>query len=1111
MYSGTIRFLNNVGFTNGTKFVFSYEKEKDFTRLDVYREIDLDKMNPMNTSACVCSIIKDYIDEYKLGNEDFIKFMLDTLNYSYTDRTDKNEDDMIVSTFTDGTKAVRTEYYDVKKSRLSKIQIIVSDVVNISATYNVFNTTNRVKPVNITQYSSKKQSIKLLDNNDEYCHSYEYIKAINPDIEILDKRDYVVVQNMDDFYSRFDEIIHTTNQYVGVDTETSGLGVTFMGKDYLVGVILSDQENKSTYYPFRHDISVSDSANPFDIKWNIPEKYIDMMLNGINNIRKDTIVLAHNKKMELASFYKETKKVLRVDIDTMIYSIVCRPRFSSDTPHDLKSLAEEFDKVRYLDLIDVFKNRKKIDFSKLRDIRVIRDYACPDGDNTIKVLKGLQPELPPDSNFIVNLDSNGQEIKALQNEYYGLKVNLEKLTEYRDRVKGRCDFLKELFQLSVNDRRSITSPIALRDIIYRKLGAPVLAITAKDKLPACNKTALKLILKDGAIKEENKSLKPIVYNGEELVKAKELNNKYYPLAILSAYRKNYKDLTGLERMLKLQVGSRIPFYVKEIGAESSRQASDAQQYDTPKKATIESDSPYHDEYSIDYKQIEYRVMALLAGEDVILEWCNDPDADLHRIMRASVIHKEVWDISAAERQKAKSSNFGIIYRMSGYGLASYVFGPNPTDEQVAIADSWILEFKQTFTKINRKMVEDEREIRTTGGISTKFGWHRYDKRILDEETPERIKRAIVRALGNTPIQGFAATLLKLAEARMYAKIKEKGWDKLVDCGGIELPMVRMMLPIHDEILVSAHRSIPTEELLEVFRFAFEMDIPMNTSKYKCSFFAAPALVNNWADGKNDAYEIPIKYRDKLIDDWKRTGQSVINKENWLPKLQEYRNNEVKDWVMDMLKSSKNFTELVEKVRHPILTHTLISLCASKDEQNSLEHRDVIALSIYKYITGKGVKDKDIKIDYNIDIHKAVIEELRYDAESDLNEVDEEYINDYQSSEEDTNATDEFNYSEISQNNSEIDDEDREEVIILNKKSKSSKETTTQGTTNNLRLFTANECIYYLTDNIKESKEKIVNICNSETENVNNAYKVYVIVNDVPEYIGISDRSKLIEV
>ena len=145
-----------------------------------------------------------------------------------------------------------------------------------------------------------------------------------------------------------------------------------------------------------------------------------------------------------------------------------------------------------------------------------------------------------------------------------------------------------------------------------------------------------------------------------------------------------------------------------------------------------------------------------------------------------------------------------------------------------------------------------------------FNRKRLFDEIFDPNLEPSRKASILRMANNVPVQGTAADYLKLAEVQMYDYIRNKGWYKQVN----GFPMVRMMLSIHDEIIISAHQSIPTEEIVEMITNC--MQIPVEGAP---PFFVQPARMSSWADHSDDSIAMPIQFRDDVISEYNKTGVS----------------------------------------------------------------------------------------------------------------------------------------------------------------------------------------------------------------------------------------------
>lgn len=747
-----------------------------------------------------------------------------------------------------------------------------------------------VKPINLSEYVSYSVSedkyVQESASTGDY-YSLNYLKAKYP-LEHMDEYDFVVVDSMETAIARLKRWAEADTKVKAIDLETTGLEWSMLGKDVTTGIVLSYNEKESTYYPFRQE----------NFDYNLPISFIQTMLDTINSQPKDVMIIGHNAKVELQGIWKEDihyvrnseyarefdkdweahalhEPQLRIDGDSFILSILVNPVFIKGL-HSLKSLAYRIRKKFFLELEDIFKDKKNIKFNVLPK-EIVRYYACPDTANTIAVWNHLIKQLPKDELGILDLEAKVIEVTAC-NEFYGMRVKRDVLIKSIENESYKVRMLGDMFRGIHKTSKNINSNQVRADIFYNKLRAPV-EVRTKTGGPSTSNTALTRIVETGVLKDYDESKIPnpirdinnaVIISGKELV-----SNRYPSLVILEKYSKAMKELGALNRIDRKSLKDRVMFNINQAGAASGRQTSDAHQYSDGMKKLIVSDSEDYWLWSCDYKQVELRILAFLAGQQNLIELEKDKDVDIHRAILSIIMGKPIWAISANERKKGKSTNFGVVYMMSAFGLAKKNAGPAYTEDDLVSALKSINDFYNGLPDIKRFVKGNEVYVRKWGHMRTSMGRYRYFKEILDPEVSNKKKASMVRAANNTPVQGFGADLLKVAICNCKDYIKEKGWDKKVESDGLWLPKVRLMLSIHDELLVSSHKSIPIEEIVTMFKVCMEITI-----KGAPPFFAAPAMVTSWYDGKLDAYEMDLNYRDRVVEAWVNGHQRIIHADTY---------------------------------------------------------------------------------------------------------------------------------------------------------------------------------------------------------------------------------------
>jgi DNA polymerase-1 len=212
--------------------------------------------------------------------------------------------------------------------------------------------------------------------------------------------------------------------------------------------------------------------------------------------------------------------------------------------------------------------------------------------------------------------------------------------------------------------------------------------------------------------------------------------------------------------------------------------------------------------SADYNQVELRVLAQVAGEDVLREIFASGD-DVHRETAAEVLAISPDEVGPAERSKAKMVNYGIAYGLSAFGLADRL--QISRDEAALYIQRYFERFPAVKAFIDETIAKAERD----GFVYTLLGRRRA---IPELRSGQRQRRLLGERLAvNTVIQGTAADIIKLAMVRCHARLAEAGFE------------TRLVLQIHDELLFEGPEAEmdPAADLVRgEMCGAFELDPPL---------------------------------------------------------------------------------------------------------------------------------------------------------------------------------------------------------------------------------------------------------------------------------------------
>lgn len=224
--------------------------------------------------------------------------------------------------------------------------------------------------------------------------------------------------------------------------------------------------------------------------------------------------------------------------------------------------------------------------------------------------------------------------------------------------------------------------------------------------------------------------------------------------------------------------------------------------------------------SADYSQIELRLVADFAQEEAMIE-AFAHDKDIHAITAAKIAHKEPEEVTADERRKAKTANFGILYGITAFGLASRL--GIPRSEAKELIDGYF----ESFPQIRDYMVRSVEKARENGFVVTRMGRRRY---LPDINSKNPVVRGYAeRNAVNAPVQGSAADIIKVAMIRIWDAMLREGMRS------------KMIMQVHDELnfdVVPEELPRLQELVLREMEGAYSGSVPLTASS---------GAASNWLD------------------------------------------------------------------------------------------------------------------------------------------------------------------------------------------------------------------------------------------------------------------------
>jgi DNA polymerase-1 len=458
--------------------------------------------------------------------------------------------------------------------------------------------------------------------------------------------------------------------------------------------------------------------------------------------------------------------------DTMVASYLLNP---SKLNHNLEDISIEFLNHRMTTPIEelIGKGKSAITMDKV-DVQKVSDYCCEDSDVTFR-LKGIlagQMEERGLSELFSEVEMPLTRVLAGM-EIEGVSIDRDYLGELSKEMERKLEKLtKKIYELA-GEEFNINSPKQLSAILFEKL-----------KLPIIKKT------KTGISTDEDvlRKLAPKHKLPHALIEYREL----------SKLKSTYVD--SLPELINPKTGRIHTSFNQTVTATGRLSSSEPNLQNIPikteegrriRKAFVPS-SGKNVLLSADYSQIELRVLAHLSGDKHLQKAFRD-GSDIHSFTASLVANVDEKDVTPEMRSMAKTVNFGIVYGMSPYGLSQSL------GIEVDKAKEFIDSYFSRYPDVKKYLEAMVAEARDKGCVTTILGRRRY---IPEINSPDmRLRQFAERMAINTPIQGSAADIIKIAMIRISETLAR---EKLA---------TRMTLQVHDELVFD----VPKTELAAAYR------------------------------------------------------------------------------------------------------------------------------------------------------------------------------------------------------------------------------------------------------------------------------------------------------
>lgn len=580
--------------------------------------------------------------------------------------------------------------------------------------------------------------------------------------------EYQLIETEEEAHRLYD--FFRTNKILSLDTETTSTNAI---EAELVGLSFAVEERKAFYVaiPANREEALKIVAI-FKPLYEDPE-----ILKVGQNIKYDIEVLRHYGVEVAGPMF-----------DTMIAHYLLQPELR----HNMDYMAEVYLGYRTVHIEELIGPRGR-NQKNMRDLSPtdIYEYACEDADITLRLKNVLEPKLDEAGVARLFHDIEMPLVGVLADmELNGVCLDTEALHETSEVFNKRMTAIEQHIYELAGEQFNISSPRQVGDILFGKM-----KIVDKPK-----KTKTGQFVTSEEVLQQLRSKSPII---DEILNYRGLKK------LLSTY------VDALPKLINPRTGRIHTSFNQTVTATGRLSSSDPNLQNIPvrdddgkeiRKCFIPEPGCLF--FSADYSQIELRIMAHLSEDENMIEAFRE-GFDIHAATAARIWHKDIGEVTPAERKKAKQANFGIIYGITTYGLAQRMDISN--GEARDLIDGYFL----TFPRVEAYMEQAKETARKQGYAETLFHRRRYLPDINSHNAT--VRGFAERNAINAPIQGSEADIIKVAMVRIHHRFKAEGIRS------------KMILQVHDELNFSV---FPEEKeqveriVVEEMQGAYKLRVPL---------------------------------------------------------------------------------------------------------------------------------------------------------------------------------------------------------------------------------------------------------------------------------------------
>ncbi|MGR3911767.1 MAG: DNA polymerase I [Candidatus Rhabdochlamydia sp.] len=581
------------------------------------------------------------------------------------------------------------------------------------------------------------EEIKQFYHNLQLFSFLKELEALSP--KVPEKTSYKLVNTLEELQ----EVCTLLKQEASICLDTETTSLNSMNTE-IVGIGLSSKPHAAWYIPFNGLLDQSTIRNQLTSLFQTPT----------------LSCYGHHIKFDLHALINENLPLPQVGFDTMLASYLLTPQ---NHRHNLDELALshfDFHKTPITDLIGKGKDQKSMQDVSVEKVSL---YCCEDVDYTARLKEKFAPEIEKNQLHSTLYDIEIPLIPVLlKMERKGIFVDTVSLSQLADTLESSQKELEKKIYALAGESFNINSPKQLSHLLFEKM-----QVTPLKK----NTTGYST---NAAVLEELKETVPLAALVLEYRGLEKLRSTY---------------IAPLPSQINPSTHRVHPTFNQSVASTGRLSCQDPNLQNIPIKSLLgkkirESFKPQDQDglfLSADYSQIELRLLAHLSEDPALLEAFNAGE-DVHAYTASLVFNVPLKEVSYEMRQRAKAVNFGVLYGQQAFGLSQ---GLGITYHE---ASQFIDTYFDRYKRVKDFLESCKESARKTGYAITMTGRKRPIPDIVSKNP--LIRNASERLAINTPLQGSAADLIKMAMINIDTYLKEK-------------PQCHMLLQIHDELLFEA--------------------------------------------------------------------------------------------------------------------------------------------------------------------------------------------------------------------------------------------------------------------------------------------------------------------